>query len=94
MKKHKLSGVGAAMITPFKSDFSCDYDTLSRMIDYVIDGGTNYIVALGSTAETATLSHEEHALLPVCPGKQKPINSAQMQDGAPKTRCAVFCERG
>lgn len=59
MKKHKLSGVGAAMITPFKNDFSCDYDTLSRMIDYVIDGGTDYIVALGSTAETPTLSHEE-----------------------------------
>ena len=47
------------MITPFKSDFSCDYDTLGRMIDYVIDGGTDYIVALGSTAETPTLSHEE-----------------------------------
>ena len=59
MKKHKLSGVGAAMITPFKNDFSCDYDTLGRMIDYVIDGGTDYIVALGSTAETPTLSHEE-----------------------------------
>ena len=59
MKKHRLSGVGAAMITPFKSDFSCDYDTLGRMIDYVIDGGTDYIVALGTTAETPTLSHEE-----------------------------------
>ena len=47
------------MITPFKNDFSCDYDTLGRMIDYVIDGGTDYIVALGSTAETPTLSHEE-----------------------------------
>ncbi len=59
MKKHRLGGVGAAMITPFKSDFSCDYDTLGRMIDYVIDGGTDFIVALGSTAETPTLSHEE-----------------------------------
>ena len=59
MKKHRLGGVGAAMITPFKSDFSCDYDTLGRMIDYVIDGGTDYIVALGTTAETPTLSHEE-----------------------------------
>ena len=59
MKKHKLCGVGAAMITPFKSDLSCDYDTLGRMIDYVIDGGTDYIVSLGTTAETPTLSHEE-----------------------------------
>lgn len=59
MKRHKLSGVGAAMITPFKSDFSCDWDALAHMIDYVIDGGTNYIVALGTTAETPTLSVEE-----------------------------------
>lgn len=59
MKKHKLGGVGAAMITPFKSDLSCDFDTLGRMIDYVIDGGTDYIVSLGTTAETPTLSHEE-----------------------------------
>ena len=47
------------MITPFKSDLSCDFDTLGRMIDYVIDGGTDYIVSLGTTAETPTLSHEE-----------------------------------
>lgn len=59
MKRHKLSGVGAAMITPFKSDFSCDWETLGRMIDYVIDGGTNYIVALGTTAETPTLTPDE-----------------------------------
>lgn len=59
MKRHKLSGVGAAMITPFKSDYSCDWDTLGRMIDYVIDGGANYIVALGSTAETPTLMPDE-----------------------------------
>lgn len=47
------------MITPFKSDFSCDWEALGRMIDYVIEGGTNYIVALGTTAETPTLSPEE-----------------------------------
>lgn len=59
MKQHKLSGVGAAMITPFKSDFSCDWDSLRSMLDYVIDGGTDYIVSLGTTAETPTLSPEE-----------------------------------
>ena len=59
MKRHKLSGVGAAIITPFKSDFSIDWDALAHMIDYVIEGGTNYIVALGTTAETPTLSPEE-----------------------------------
>ena len=59
MKRHILSGVGAAMITPFKSDFSIDWEALGHMIDYVIDGGTDYIVALGTTAETPTLTPEE-----------------------------------
>ena len=59
MKQHKLSGVGAAMITPFKSDFSCDWQSLRGMLDYVIDGGTDYIVSLGTTAETPTLSPDE-----------------------------------
>ena len=59
MKRHKLSGVGAAMITPFESDFSCDWDSLRSMLDYVIDGGTDYIVSLGTTAETPTLSPDE-----------------------------------
>ena len=59
MRQHKLSGVGAAMITPFKSDFSCDWQSLRNMLDYVIDGGTDYIVSLGTTAETPTLSPDE-----------------------------------
>ena len=59
MRQHKLSGVGAAMITPFKSDFSCDWQSLKNMLDYVIDGGTDYIVSLGTTAETPTLSPDE-----------------------------------
>ena len=59
MRQHKLSGVGAAMITPFKSDFSCDWQSLRGMLDYVIDGGTDYIVSLGTTAETPTLSPDE-----------------------------------
>lgn len=49
------------MITPFKADMTIDWEALGRMIDYVIDGGTNYIVALGTTAETPTLSAKEKA---------------------------------
>ena len=52
MQESKLSGVGAAMITPFTPDGRVDYEALARMIDYVIDGGVDYIVALGTTAET------------------------------------------
>ena len=53
-----IKGVGVALITPFKN-YEVDYDALGRMVDYVIEGGVDYIVALGSTAETATLSLEE-----------------------------------
>lgn len=59
MKMKNLCGVGAAMITPFKSNGECDMEALGRMLDYVIDGGTDYIVALGTTAETPTLSADE-----------------------------------
>ena len=47
------------MITPFKADMEIDWERLGSMLDYVIDGGTDYIVALGTTAETPTLTKEE-----------------------------------
>ena len=46
MIREKLTGVGVAMITPFTSDGRVDYQALARMIDYVIEGGVDYIVAL------------------------------------------------
>lgn len=55
MIQDKFKGTGAAMITPFDAQGRIDYDALGRMIDYVIDGGIGYIVALGTTAETPTL---------------------------------------
>lgn len=63
MTAHKLSGVGAAMITPFTPDGRVDYEALARMIDYVIEGGVDYIVALGTTAETPTLYMPERAVI-------------------------------
>ena len=63
MQESKLSGVGAAMITPFTPDGRVDYEALARMIDYVIDGGVDYIVALGTTAETPTLYMPERAVI-------------------------------
>ena len=55
----EICGVGAAMITPFKPNGECDMEALGHMLNYVIDGGTDYIVALGTTAETPTLSPDE-----------------------------------
>ncbi|MES2646206.1 MAG: 4-hydroxy-tetrahydrodipicolinate synthase [Bacteroidota bacterium] len=54
-----LTGVGVAIITPFSSDFSVDYVNLEKLIDHVINCKVNYIVTLGTTGETATLSEEE-----------------------------------
>lgn len=53
-----LDGVGVALVTPFNDDMSVDYSALSALIDYV-DGGVDYYVILGTTAETATMSAQE-----------------------------------
>lgn len=55
----QLKGVGVALVTPFNEDLSVDYDALTRLIDYNIDHGINFLVVLGTTAEAATLSKEE-----------------------------------
>lgn len=51
------------MITPFTPEGRVDYEALARMIDYVIEGGVDYIVALGTTAETPTLYMPERAVI-------------------------------
>ncbi|MEA4916216.1 4-hydroxy-tetrahydrodipicolinate synthase [Proteiniphilum sp.] len=59
MSKVDLKGLGVALITPFKEDYSIDYDALSRLVQFHLESGTDYIVALGTTAETPTLSKQE-----------------------------------
>lgn len=58
-----LIGTGVALVTPFKKDFSVDTEALKRIVNFVIDGGVEYLVVLGTTAETATLSSEEQELV-------------------------------
>lgn len=59
MAEFKLRGMGVALVTPYKKDKSVDYDALERMVEYVIEGKTDYIVVLGTTGETPTLFPEE-----------------------------------
>ncbi|MDR0823841.1 MAG: 4-hydroxy-tetrahydrodipicolinate synthase [Prevotella sp.] len=59
MPRINLRGMGVAMITPFKEDESVDYDALLRLVDYQLQNGTDYLVVLGTTAETPTLTEEE-----------------------------------
>jgi 4-hydroxy-tetrahydrodipicolinate synthase len=54
-----LKGVGVALVTPFNEDLSVDFDSLTTLVDYNIENGTNYLVVLGTTAEAATLSADE-----------------------------------
>lgn len=54
-----LKGTGVALITPFSEDGSVDYGSLQNLIHYVIDGGVQYVVTLGTTGETPTLTKEE-----------------------------------
>jgi 4-hydroxy-tetrahydrodipicolinate synthase len=58
-----LIGTGVALITPFKSDFSIDVEALARTVNLSIDGGIEYLVVLGTTAENATLSADEKELV-------------------------------
>ncbi len=57
--QNTLRGTGVALVTPFKSNFDVDIEALGRVIDFVINGGVEYVVTLGTTGETPTLSKEE-----------------------------------
>jgi 4-hydroxy-tetrahydrodipicolinate synthase len=54
-----LRGCGTALVTPFRSDTSLDEETLSKLVEWQIESGIDFLVACGTTAETPALSHEE-----------------------------------
>ncbi len=54
-----LIGTGVALATPFRKDFSIDTEALIRIVNFSIDGGVEYLVAMGTTAENATMSKDE-----------------------------------
>lgn len=58
-----LIGTGVALVTPFKKDFSVDVEALTKIVNYQVDNGINYLVILGTTAENATLSQDEKELV-------------------------------
>ena len=59
MTKHFLSGTGVAIVTPFLENGEIDIAALEKLINHLINGGVNYLVVLGTTGETATISTEE-----------------------------------
>lgn len=66
MSKVYFKGLGVALITPFSDNNSIDCDALSRLVEYQLANGTDYLVALGTTAETPTLSKKEKAEVVRC----------------------------
>ena len=59
MADFKLQGMGVALVTPFKQDKTIDFDALTRVIDHTLAGKADFLVVLGTTGETPTLSCEE-----------------------------------
>ena len=59
----QLIGTGVALVTPFRADLSVDVPALERVVEHNIQGGVDYLVILGTTAESATLSQAEKQLV-------------------------------
>ena len=55
-----FKGSGVALVTPFKSDGSIDYQALRKLIDFQVNNNTDAIIITGTTGESATLSYIEH----------------------------------
>lgn len=63
MAQNKFKGLGIALITPFKSDGSIDFDALARLVEYQIKNGADFFCIMGTTAETPCLTSEEKKTL-------------------------------
>ncbi|MFI3266803.1 MAG: 4-hydroxy-tetrahydrodipicolinate synthase [Rikenellaceae bacterium] len=70
MKVNNIVGTGVALVTPFDQKGEIDFVSLESLVDYVIDSGVEYIVALGTTAESATMTKQEKHAVQQCIIKQ------------------------
>lgn len=59
MTRHTFSGTGVALATPFTAEGGVDFPSLTRLVQHVTDGGVEYLVVLGTTGETSTLTTDE-----------------------------------
>lgn len=105
MADFDLSGTGVALVTPFTSDGEIDFNRLSELVENQIAAGTDFIVALGSTGEPATLTASEqvavvNAITSVAAGRNPVVmglggNSTaavvgRLKQGLPQGVCAVL----
>ncbi len=59
MRNCPFVGTGTALVTPFRPDTSIDFDAFARLITFQLDGGVEFLIACGSTGESATMTEEE-----------------------------------
>jgi 4-hydroxy-tetrahydrodipicolinate synthase len=59
MEQKKFTGTGVAIVTPFRTDSSIDFKSLGKLLEHIIRGGVDYVVPLGTTGESVTLSKDE-----------------------------------
>lgn len=59
MKTFNTTGTGVAIVTPFDSKGNIDFPALTKLVKHLVDGKVEYVVALGTTGESVTLSAEE-----------------------------------
>ena len=72
---NKIKGTGIALITPFNEDFSIDFQSLEKLINYTIDGGVDFLVIIGTTGESVVLSKlERREIVDFC----KKINNGRL----------------
>ena len=72
---NKIKGTGIALITPFNEDFSIDFQSLEKLINYTIDGGVDFFVIIGTTGESVVLSKlERREIVDFC----KKINNGRL----------------
>lgn len=55
----KLMGTGVALVTPFNADLSVDHEALTNIVNFNIENGTNYLIIMGTTGESVTVTKEE-----------------------------------
>ena len=66
MAQQEFSGTGVAIITPFRNDGSIDFKSLGKLLEHIISNGIDYVVALGTTGESVTLSKDEKQAVISC----------------------------
>lgn len=63
MSKFAFSGTGVALVTPFRKQETIDFTRLEGILNHIISAGADYIVALGTTSEAATMTDSERSAL-------------------------------